>query len=97
MKQALLNITYLNISPLRVSISLDKTTQTVSPDSLDKIVAKEIAFLQDPVSFYGNLNVEILKNEATTVDGLPAKELTYFIHGLGTFDNPEFKVDYPST
>ena len=81
-----LNITYLNISPLRVGISLDKTTLTVSPDSLDKIVAEEIAFLQDPASFYGDLNVEILKNDATTVDGLPAKELTYFIHGLGTFD-----------
>jgi hypothetical protein len=81
-----LNITYLNISPLRIGISFDKTTQTVSPDNLDEIVAKEIAFLQDPTSFYGDLNVEILNNNSTTVDGLPAKELTYLIHGLGTFD-----------
>jgi hypothetical protein len=81
-----LDITYLSISPLRVGISVDKTNLTVSRDSLDKIVEEEIAFLQDPVSFYGNLNVEVLKNNATTVDGLPAKEITYLIHGLGTFD-----------
>lgn len=81
-----LNITYLSISPLRVGISIDNTSLTVSRDSLDKIVAEEIAFLQDPASFYGDLNVEIIKNNATTVDGLPAKELTYFIHDLGTFD-----------
>jgi PsbP-like protein len=81
-----LNITYLNISPLRVGISIDNTTLTVSRDSLDEIVAKEIAFLQDPASFYGDLNVQILNNTATVVDGLPAKELTYVIHDLGTFD-----------
>ena len=37
-----LNITYLNISPLRIGISFDNTTQTVSPDTLEDIVAKEI-------------------------------------------------------
>lgn len=81
-----LDITYLSISPLRVGVSLDKTNLTVSRDSLDKIVEEEIAFLQDPASFYGDLNVEILNNNATMVDGLPAKEITYLIHGLGTFD-----------
>lgn len=81
-----LDITYLNISPLRVGISIDNKTLTVSRDSLDDIVAKEITFLQDPSSFYGDLNVQILKNNSTTVDGLPAKEITYIIHGLGTFD-----------
>lgn len=81
-----LNITYLSITPLRVGISIDNTALTVSRDSLDKIVEAEIAFLQDPSSFYGDLNVEILNNTSTTVDGLPAKELTYLIHGLGTFD-----------
>ena len=81
-----LDITYLSISPLRVGISLDKTNLTVSRDSLDKIVEEEIAFLQDPTSFYGDLNIEILNNNATMVDSLPAKELSYLIHGLGTFD-----------
>lgn len=87
-----LDITYLSIPPLRVGVSLDKTTLTVSPDSLEKIVAEEIAFLQDPASFYGDLNVEILKNDSTTVDSLAAKELTYFIHGLGTFDMETFVI-----
>lgn len=82
-----LNITYLNISPLQVGTSLDNTSLAASRDSLDKIVSEQIAFLQDPESFYGNLDVEILTNNATTVDGLPAKELTYLIHGLGTFDS----------
>ncbi len=77
---------YLNISPLELGKSLDKTTLTVSPDSLDKIVEDKIAFLKDPTSMYGSLNVEILKNNATTVSDLPAKELTYLIHGLGTFN-----------
>jgi hypothetical protein len=81
-----LNITYLNISPLRIGISFDNTTQTVSPDTLEDIVAKEIAFLQDPASFYGDLNIEILNNNATRVDGLPAKEFSYLILDLGTFD-----------
>jgi hypothetical protein len=81
-----LDITYLNISPLRVGISIDNTTLTVSRNSLDEIVAKEIEFLKDPESFYGDLNVQILNNNETTVDDLPAKELTYLIHGLGTFD-----------
>ncbi|WP_425321227.1 PsbP-related protein [Candidatus Nitrosocosmicus franklandus] len=82
-----LNITYLNISPLQVGTSLGNTSLAASRDSLDKIVSEQIAFLQDPESFYGNLDVEILANNATTVDSLPAKELIYLIHGLGTFDS----------
>ncbi|HYG00364.1 MAG TPA: PsbP-related protein [Candidatus Saccharimonadales bacterium] len=81
-----LNITYLSITSLRVGISIDETNLTLSRDSLDKIVEEEIAFLQDPASFYGDLNVEIRNNNATIVDGLPAKELTYLIQGLGTYD-----------
>lgn len=81
-----LNITYLNISPLKVGTPSENTSLAASRDSLDKIVSEQIAFLQDPASFYGGLDVEILTNNATTIDGLPAKELTYLIHGLGTFD-----------
>ncbi|VFJ14910.1 PsbP-related protein [Candidatus Nitrosocosmicus franklandus] len=83
-----LNITYLNISPLPIGTSLNPTAQSISRDnnSLNEIVSEEIAFLQDPESFYGDLNVEILDNNSTTVDKLPAKQFSYLIHELGTFD-----------
>lgn len=78
--------TLFSVTPLDRGKSLNRTTLTVTPDSLDKTVTDQIAFLQDPSSMYGNLNVELLNNNATTVDGLPAKELTYLIHGIGSFE-----------
>lgn len=87
-----LNITYLSISLLQLGASLDNTTLATTRDSLDKIVAEQIAFIQDPGSFYGGLDVKILTNNATMVDGLPAKELRYLIHGLGTFDIETFVI-----
>lgn len=84
--------TLFSITPMGGEGSLDKTSSTVSPDFLDKIVADQIAFLQDPSSMFGNLNVEILKNNSTTVDGLPARELTYLIHGIGSFEMQTFVI-----
>lgn len=73
------------------SSPLENTLFSITPmdgghNSLDRLVSSQIAFLQDPFSMYGNLDVEILENNATTVDGLPAKELTYMIHGIGSFE-----------
>ncbi|MBA3285129.1 MAG: hypothetical protein H0U27_08735 [Nitrosopumilus sp.] len=62
------------------------TPMDVGRNSLDRLVSSQIALLQDPSSMYGNLGVEILENNATTVDGLPAKELSYVIHGVGSFE-----------
>jgi hypothetical protein len=62
------------------------TPMDVGRNSLDRLVSSQIALLQDPSSMYGNLGVEILENNATTVDGLPAKELSYVIHGIGSFE-----------
>lgn len=84
--------TLFSITPMDRAKSLDRTTLTVTPDSLDKTVADQIALLQDPSSMYGSLNVEILKNNATTVDGLPAKELTYVIHGIGSFEMQTYVI-----
>jgi hypothetical protein len=61
-------------------------------NSLDRLVSSQIAFLQDPSSMYGNLDVEILENNATTVDGLPAKELRYVIHGIGSFEMQTYVI-----
>ncbi len=62
------------------------TPMDVGRNSLDRLVSSQIALLQNPSSMYGNLDVEILENNATTVDGLPAKELSYVIHGIGSFE-----------
>ena len=62
------------------------TPMDVGRNSLDRLVSSQIALLQDPSSMYGNLGVEILENNATTVDGFPAKELSYVIHGIGSFE-----------
>ncbi len=68
------------------------TPMDVSRYSLDRLVSSQIALLQDPSSMYGNLDVEILKNNATTVDGLPAKELSYVIHGIGSFEMQTYVI-----
>jgi hypothetical protein len=73
------------------SSPLENTLFSITPmdggrNSLDRLVSSQIAFLQDPSSMYGDLAVEILENNATTVDGLPAKELRYVIHGIGSFE-----------
>jgi hypothetical protein len=82
--------TLFSITPMEGGRSLASSTSTGAPDSLDKMVNNQIALLQDPSSMYGNLNVEILDNNATTVDGLPAKELTYLIHGIGSYEIQTF-------
>ena len=65
----------------------------VSSYSLDRLISSQIALLQDPSSMYGNLDVEILENNATTVDGLPAKELSYVIHGIGSFEIQTYVIE----
>jgi hypothetical protein len=76
---------------------LENTLFSITPmdggrNSLDRLVSSQIAFLQDPSSMYGDLDVEILENNATTVDGLPAKELTYVIHGIGSFEMQTYVI-----
>jgi hypothetical protein len=77
---------------------LENTLFSISPMdvsrySLDRLVSSQIALLQDPSSMYGNLDVEILENNATTVDGLPAKELSYVIHGIGSFEIQTYVIE----
>jgi hypothetical protein len=79
------------------SSPLENTLFSITPmdggrNSLDRLVSSQIAFLQDPSSMYGNLDVEILENNATTVDGLPAKELRYVIHGIGSFEMQTYVI-----
>ena len=77
---------------------LENTLFSISPMdvsrySLDRLVSSQIALLQDPSSMYGNLDVEILENNATTVDGLPAKELSYVIHGIESFEIQTYVIE----
>ena len=77
---------------------LENTLFSISPMdvsrySLDRLVSSQIALLQDPSSMYGNLDVEILENNATTVDGLPAKEILYVIHGIGSFEIQTYVIE----
>ena len=85
--------TLFSITPVGGANSLDGTSLKVTPDSLNRIVSDQIEFMQDPSSMYGNLNVEILQNNSTTVNGLPAKELTYLIHGIGSFEMQTFVIN----
>jgi hypothetical protein len=85
--------TLFSIAPIGEANSIDGLSLSVSPDSLDRIVSGQIEFMQDPSSIYGALNVEILQNNSTTVNGLPAKELTYLVHGIGSFEVQTFVIN----
>jgi hypothetical protein len=70
---------------------LDKVSLTVKPRTLDQIASDTIDFLKTPSSVLGNM-AEILKNNRTTIGGLPAREVTYLNHVRGTFDMQAFVI-----
>jgi PsbP len=81
-----------SITPTGVEKSLDKVTLQVKPKSLDQIVTDTIGFLQTPSSVLGDLKVEVLKNNQTTIGGLPAREVTYLTHAISTFNMQAFVI-----
>ncbi len=86
-----LNEVLFSITLNDVKRSLNKTVSETT-EFLNQIVSDKIASFQDPLSIYGDLNVEILKNNKTTVDGNPAEELTFLTHSLGTFDMDTYVI-----
>jgi hypothetical protein len=75
-----------NITPTDIEKSLDKTTLQVKPKNLDQVSSDFIEFLKTPSSVLGDLKVEVLKNNATTIGGLPARQIQYLAHSIGTFE-----------
>jgi ABC-type sulfate/molybdate transport systems ATPase subunit len=75
-----------NITPTDIEKSLDKTTLQVKPKNLDQVASDFIEFLKTPSSVLGDLKVEVLKNNATTIGGLPARQIQYLAHSIGTFE-----------
>jgi hypothetical protein len=72
--------------------SLDKTTLQVKPKSLDQIASDFVEFLMTPSSVLGDLKVEVLKNNATTIGGFPARQIQYLPHSIGTFDMQAYVI-----
>jgi hypothetical protein len=81
-----------SITPTDIEKSLDKTTLQVKPKSLDQIASDFIEFLMTPSSILGDLKVEVLKNNATTIGGLPARQIQYLPHSIGTFDMQAYVI-----
>jgi hypothetical protein len=74
-----------NITPTDIEKSLDKTT-------LDQVASDFIEFLKTPSSVLGDLKVEVLKNNATTIGGLPARQIQYLAHSIGTFEMQAYVI-----
>ena len=87
-----LSHSFFNITPTDIEKSLDKTTLQVKPKSLDQIASDFIEFLMTPSSVLGDLKVEVLKNNATTIGGLPARQIQYLPHSIGTFDMQAYVI-----
>lgn len=81
-----------SITPTDVEKSLDKATLQVRPKSLEQFVCDTIDFLTTPSSVLGDQQVEVLKNNQTTIGGLPAREVTYLTHSIGTFNMQAFVI-----
>jgi len=81
-----------SITPTDIEKSLDKTTLQVKPKSLDQIASDFIEFLMTPSSVLGDLKVEVLKNNATTIGGLPARQIQYLAHSIGTFEMQAYVI-----
>jgi hypothetical protein len=76
-----------SITPTDIEKSLDKTTLQVKPKSLDQIASDFIEFLMTPSSVLGDLKVEVLK-----IGGLPARQIQYLPHSIGTFDMQAYVI-----
>jgi hypothetical protein len=68
-----LSHSYFTITRTDIEKFLNKTTLQVKPKSLDQIVSENT-----PSSTVS----EILKNNATTIGGLPARQIQYLTHGI---------------
>jgi len=83
-------VTPLNEIIFSISVSdvkrLLADTQLAPAEFLDRLVDDKISSFEDPSSMYGNLNVELLGNNYTRIGDQPAKELTFLIQNIGTFE-----------
>jgi hypothetical protein len=90
------------ISPLNqivfsISISdireLLKNSNISSSLFLDDIVAERVNSFSDPYSIYAGLDVKLLENNQTNIDGILSRELIFLTQGLGTFDMDIFTIN----
>lgn len=60
---------------------------------LDDIVAERVNSFSDPYSIYAGLDVKLLENNQTNIDGILSRELIFLTQGLGTFDMDIFTIN----
>lgn len=86
-----LNEIFFSISVSNVKRSL-QDSQLLPSGFLDKLVTDKISSFQDPSSIYGNLNVQLLGNNYTTLGDQPAKELTFLARNIGTLEVDTYTI-----
>lgn len=59
---------------------------------LDNVVTERVNSFKDPSSIYAGLEVKLLENNMTDIDGVLSRELVFLTQGLGTFDMDIFTM-----
>lgn len=89
-------VTPLNEIFFSISVSdikrLLEDNKSLPAEFLDKLVADKISSFQDPSSTYGNLNVQVLGNNYTTLGNQSAKELTFLAQNIGTLEVDTYAI-----
>lgn len=60
---------------------------------LDDVVAERVSSFSDPYSTYAGLDVKLLENNQTNIDGILSRGLIFLTQGLGTFDMDIFTIN----